>query len=287
MYPSFLCIGAQRSGSTWLDRNLRKHPNLWLPAIKELHYFNYKQNNYLQKPINKIRNQHWRREIRGQLQACLSGADVRKTLLWNVKYFTGDQSDRWYASLFEPEEHQIAGEVTPDYSALNEETVQHIHRIMPDTKIIFMLRNPIRRAWSYVFSHTLRGENIEEIPTDTLIEHCTKRYSLLRGSYSRTISIWRSCYPKEQFFIGFFEEIAEKPEGLISRICSFLNVPANDQYLSTIEKKKVYSFGDTDNMPIEVAKSLAQQYHKELSYLSSEYGGYAEQWLEYAENILG
>jgi hypothetical protein len=37
--PHFLGIGAQKAGTTWLDRNLRCHPDLFLPEQKELHYF--------------------------------------------------------------------------------------------------------------------------------------------------------------------------------------------------------------------------------------------------------
>jgi hypothetical protein len=39
MYPDFLCIGTPKSGTTWLDHQLRCHPALWLPPIKELHHF--------------------------------------------------------------------------------------------------------------------------------------------------------------------------------------------------------------------------------------------------------
>jgi hypothetical protein len=38
--PSFLGIGAQKAGTTWIDRNLRRHPALHLPpGVKELHFF--------------------------------------------------------------------------------------------------------------------------------------------------------------------------------------------------------------------------------------------------------
>lgn len=38
--PNFLCIGAQRAGTTWLDRVLRKHPAIFLPRHrKEVHFF--------------------------------------------------------------------------------------------------------------------------------------------------------------------------------------------------------------------------------------------------------
>jgi hypothetical protein len=38
--PGFLVVGAQRAGTTWLDRHLRTHPEVYLPVRrKELHYF--------------------------------------------------------------------------------------------------------------------------------------------------------------------------------------------------------------------------------------------------------
>src|ERR1700759_3980060 len=40
-YPDFLCIGAQKAGTSWLDRNLRRHPKLWLPPMKELQFFSH------------------------------------------------------------------------------------------------------------------------------------------------------------------------------------------------------------------------------------------------------
>ena len=39
MLPSFLCIGAQKSGTTTLYGLLKQHPNIYLPPTKELHYF--------------------------------------------------------------------------------------------------------------------------------------------------------------------------------------------------------------------------------------------------------
>lgn len=39
MLPNFLVIGAPRAGTTWIDTNLRKHPEVFLPSKKELHFF--------------------------------------------------------------------------------------------------------------------------------------------------------------------------------------------------------------------------------------------------------
>jgi hypothetical protein len=39
MPPNFLIIGAQKAGTTWLFQNLQSHPEIWLPAEKEIHFF--------------------------------------------------------------------------------------------------------------------------------------------------------------------------------------------------------------------------------------------------------
>ena len=39
LLPTFLGIGAPRSGTTWLHHVLRTHPDLFLPERKELHFF--------------------------------------------------------------------------------------------------------------------------------------------------------------------------------------------------------------------------------------------------------
>jgi hypothetical protein len=42
LYPDFLGIGAQKAGTTWLGRNLQAHPEVWMPRMKEVHYFEEK-----------------------------------------------------------------------------------------------------------------------------------------------------------------------------------------------------------------------------------------------------
>jgi len=39
MRPSFIGIGAQRAGTTWVHNCLSEHPQVWVPQAKELHFF--------------------------------------------------------------------------------------------------------------------------------------------------------------------------------------------------------------------------------------------------------
>ena len=39
MLPTFLIIGAPRAGTSWLSKNLSLHPDIYIPHVKEVHYF--------------------------------------------------------------------------------------------------------------------------------------------------------------------------------------------------------------------------------------------------------
>src|SRR5690606_11946368 len=63
-FPDFICIGAQKSGTTWLYENLKLHPDIFMPDKKELHYFNLNYhtslayyNSYFEKDSNRIKGE--------------------------------------------------------------------------------------------------------------------------------------------------------------------------------------------------------------------------------------
>lgn len=71
MFPNFLCIGGQRSGTTWLHANLNKHPEIWLPPVKEILYFNEKENGYSPNLLNRFldsRSMFWRSFLKYQVK---------------------------------------------------------------------------------------------------------------------------------------------------------------------------------------------------------------------------
>lgn len=36
--PDFICIGAQKAGTTWLYVTLGRRPEIWFPPFKEFHF---------------------------------------------------------------------------------------------------------------------------------------------------------------------------------------------------------------------------------------------------------
>ena len=202
--PKFLCIGAQRSGSTWLYQNLSSHPDIWFPPIKELHFFD-------QTKIEPFFCKRYKGHLRGQIRANLASINNRNwsysRFLWDIKYFTMPRSDRWYCSLFSQGKNKMAGEVTPAYSILTNEVIAQIRNINPDIKIIFLMRDPIDRSWSQARKDLPRvyKKPICEIHEEEVINWFHSHWCDLRSDYLRTLDNWLANFSRDQFFFGFFD----------------------------------------------------------------------------------
>ena len=284
MLPHFLCIGAQKAGTTWLHVNLSQHPDLWLPPIKEIHYFDYKENNFSPAIIEQLfgnegRNRRWRRITKNRIKLNLKDINIQR-LLWDINYlFNRQNNDNWYSSLFDLCQNKLIGEITPAYSTLSLDSVFHIHQLMPNAKIIFIMRNPIERAWSYFFSYmSKRNRVVDSFSVEEIINNLESNYSRSRGSYLKTLETWRTYYPKEQFFIVFFEEIVEQPKNLLKKICDFLEVST---CINNISENKINSFGNNGVIPEQIIQYSVQIYREEILILNKQYGGYSNIWLEY------
>jgi hypothetical protein len=139
MGPHFVGVGAPRSGTSWLYEVLSRHPALWLPPVKELHYFD--------EPENSKRYYSYLR------MRLISGFWIRRPLSrFDLRYFLGRRSDAWYCDLFEPARRGawITGEITPAYSTLDGSELVRLRTLNPEVKLIYIMRNPVLRSWSAV-----------------------------------------------------------------------------------------------------------------------------------------
>jgi hypothetical protein len=110
---------------------------------------------------------------------------------------------------------------------------------------------------------------------------------LIRSNYTDAIEKWGSVFPKEQFFITFFEDIAERPRDLLLRIYEFLGITVSEDFISPSVAQKVNPSGKYKSpMPERFQIYLAEQHIHQLRVISKKFGGPADGWLERAENIL-
>jgi hypothetical protein len=286
VYPDFLVIGAQKAGTTWLHRNLQTHPRIWMPKEKELHYFDEKigtDASIKDKLFGKQpANERWRRQVKRQLRAYKKKVSLRD-LAWDLRYFLMKPNDEWYASLFEQGRGKITGETTPDYSILGRKHIAHVHEIMPEAKIIFMMRNPVERAWSQALMDFSRAESLDTIPDEEFRRHFEGRRPRLFSGYLRTLENWGAFYPGEQIFVGFLEDVRFCPNRLLRCLYRFLGAGTSDYY--RVIKRKIHSRA-VESIPTRLAVSLARLYYDQLKQLHERFGGYASFWLYCAERLI-
>ena len=169
---------------------------------------------------------------------------------------------------------------------LEQEDVKHIRSLFPGVKVILLLRDPVERAWSqvrFVWTRRRRMNHLDDI--DSIKEFVESPGQSLRSDYVRTVDTWFSCFPREQIFIGFYDDIVENPGTLFSSILKFLEV-------SPIETDKFPSLYRRVNasrekeMPVEVRYYLARKYREQLEQLSRLVGSHALSWLGEADNVI-
>src|SRR5436305_1807995 len=149
--PNFLCIGAQKAGTSWLYANLTQHPSVWMPPIKELHFFNH-----LYVPENRNWTVgHLRKGAADSIRWHI--AHAASIDFSYVKYLcevvTADPfTEAWYRRLFDRRgaAGKLLGDITPEYSTLPIEGVRYVRGLLGAVKIIYIVRDPVDRASSQI-----------------------------------------------------------------------------------------------------------------------------------------
>ena len=287
-YPDFLIIGAQKSGTTWLSLNLRKHPQIHMSAIKELHYFNTIEEGIPTSLYGRLfdkRNWRWRFFFKLHI-----GYSIRNRFKFFFKRYRclfGRMNDEWYESRFRPRGNQICGEATPEYAALNSETIMHIKKLMPDLKIIYLLRNPVDRAWSSAYTMFKAWKKpFDPFNEDELVSYLEGPFQRSLGAYIQNLDRWMSVFPENRFYIDFFEEIALNPDKLLMSIFKFLGVDADSKYISPHLSRHIILPGPGKPMPENIRLLLSEMYLEDLVCLHERFGSYATKWLEQAQEYL-
>ena len=295
--PKFIGIGAQRAGTTWLMQHFRGHPDIWVSPRKELHYFDrspdYPSPSFLASD-HLLPRLFGKEKHHAEWRILLKESIIRNyhhpnwsSIRWYFRFFFRRYNDEWYASLFKEGKDKVSGEITPSYSILESRDVEHIHRIMPKAKIIYFLRNPIDRAWSMIrHGANVRGQSATSLSLANLKKNLDMPHASLRGDYVRTINTWRTYFPEEQFFIGFFEDIERDAENCLLSVFRFLGVRVSREYINSTTATQKVNVAPQKGIPSELRFYLAEKYYDQIKMLSTMIGGYATHWLEAAKAIL-
>lgn len=222
-YPDFICIGAQKAGTTWLHQKLGQHPDVWLPAVKELHYFDaLYSSEAIATRTDAGRAEAALRNIEHLLQGGHSPVQKLERIRAAASIGIREPTDEWYGKIFrDAPADSLCGETTPEYALLPSRGVEHIARLKPAVKIIFIMRDPIDRAWSAMRMMQKRTGKAGATARDGAPQGA-KFFE--RADYAGTIDRFREHVPAANFLGMFFDDLEEQPRQFIEKLCEFLGI---------------------------------------------------------------
>lgn len=123
------------------------------------------------------------------------------------------------------------GEVSPQY-LYYPKTANRIHAIMPDVRLIVILRNPIDRAYSS-FLHAVRDWHEDSKTFREALQkeetRINQKWPMLfhyvnAGFYSIQLKRYFNVFSKEQIKIIVYDDFVRTPDAVITDLFSFVNV---------------------------------------------------------------
>ncbi len=300
--PTFICIGPEKTGTSWLYDNLKAHPQVYLPHIKEIRYFWEKAFLPNQDITKRLTNSHWHNELyRNYLKKRVNfyldnqdklskdNSDLIDNLIWDFKYLLFPHDDNWYFSLFKDSQGKVTGDITPLYYQLPDKEIQHISEILPNLKIIILLRNPIDRAWSKVKMNLCQHKNreLKNVNKEEFYKNFDKGYNQL-PSYSSLIRNWRKYFQAQNIYIGYYDKLVEQPSMLFDEICNFLDIQPSLLPLSHRNKLSAKVNKGLDiNIPDQYLLYLSEIYRNCIKQIATEekHEPYPKRWLEMVNKL--
>jgi hypothetical protein len=201
--PDFFVAGAPKAGTTALHAALARHPSLYMSAVKEPKFF-------LSDGPPPTRG---------------GPGDVRT---YREHVWRRDE----YEALFDPAPAgALRGESTPFY--LYDRAAQvRIRALIPDARLIVILRDPVERAhsnWTHLWSAGLD-------PIGDVVRACAEEdrriaagwadfwhYAAL-GRYGEQLAHLYTVFPRDQVMVFRYRALIEQPSLLLDQICGFLGV---------------------------------------------------------------
>lgn len=307
----FLCIGAQKAGTSWLFSVLKKDDRFsYCPFVKEIHYFDYIHcksthlNNWRAHYLLKL-SQNRQKDLKPILSGWMSGK--RKELLTDNKYkvngkfllskrfstLMNETNDEWYADLIKCNPIQrYSLDITPDYAVIGEKGFKHISTIANNIKLLFILRNPVERAWSGL----LQGKKQLPGGIDNFLENGLKNKEAIfiqctegadvgaRCNYIQTLKDIYAAGLNNNLKVKFYDDISNSAESFIDDVYNHIELDNNkmktDEYIASLSQK-VYETKKS-NIPEWLEEKLKNYYRDMIVELIEEYKlTIPENWLNY------
>ena len=217
---NFFLVGAPKAGTTSIDRLLRRHPDVFLPSIKEPCHFC--------PDVAGQLAQTFRKKQRIDVAAYLASAD-RKEL--GLAWVTSADD---YARLFaDAVGYKIIGECSTFYLS-SQAAPGAIHAYNPGARIVAVLRRPLDRIRSHYEMdrvHGVTGRSLlalveEELALGEEANWGNCAYYVGASRYARQLQAFYRYFAPERVCVLSFEALLADPDAELGRLFAFLGIAA-------------------------------------------------------------
>jgi hypothetical protein len=168
---------------------------------------------------------------------------------------------------------RVAGEKSTDYLE-SATAAERIARDLPHAKLVFILREPVDRAYSNYLWTRMNGLETESFENALALEDERERTLPPRLKFARPYSYFsRGLYADHlrpyvdhcapgQLLVLKFEDLIAGPRALVSRLHDFLGVderPADADDLGVVNAADRH---EHDRLPVDVRAALAERYRE-------------------------
>lgn len=159
----------------------------------------------------------------------------------------------WYESLYElSNDKQLCGEASTDYTKFPNflQIPQRIFAVNPNAKLIYLLRDPIERAYSH-YVHLHRTIPFAKATFESFLMRSNE--ILNTSDYNMQIKQYLEVFPRSSLFCIISEEFTQNPKPTLAKIASFLKI--ENTWNLTVNQ------GVHANNASEISSSMRQGYY--------------------------
>jgi hypothetical protein len=193
-----------------------------------------------------------------------------------------ERGTHWYKTHF-PLWERLSGatctlEATPSYLYRAAQVAPRMHALIPNAKLIVMLRNPVNRAISH-YGHACRNHRETRPPEVALMSDFTSNgqrpnHYKSRGFYAKQLAHFLDLYPRTNILIIKSEEFFDNPSTTYQQVLNFLNLeskplPANAKARNISTIKPVIPDAVRDHLNI-----FYQRPNQDLDNLLGDFSGW-------------
>jgi Sulfotransferase family len=280
--PDVICIGMQKAGTRWLFDQLQYHPDFWMPPTKEIHYLDR------DRPILKSVQTLLERARKGRKDPQVKFPHHRPwderdiEFLEEAAKLSGQPLNfEAYAALFRFKGDLLSGDITPGYSGLGPDVIKQIPTYFPNVRIVFLIREPVSRAWSQI---CMSNRN-ERFNTDLLEDTAKFAKYLKRNPLIHKVAFpakiaepWAEFAPSVRFQHFFFDDIVGQPADVRRRILEFIGADPEKSSGDVPPDHNRKSQDTKMTLTDDIKAVLVEFFADEIRACAKRFGGHALAW---------